>query len=174
MKKQVISFSGAGIFIMALSIGLANAAPIDLSNWEQWGDSKAGNWVVSSDHTSVTQTINGDPTYFVSDQNYLNTTFKGSFGVNTSNDDDFIGFIFGATLGATDKAHFYLFDWKQDTQKWNGKDGHEGFTLSVIDDTADDGINADFWGHSGDDLTVLATDYGSNKGWDDNTSYNFY
>jgi len=168
MKKQLCCIVGMGILAIGSTYGQANAAPIDLSTWEQWGDLSAGNWVVSADHTTVTQTINGQPTYFVSDQNYLNTTFEGSFGVHTTSDDDFIGFIFGAA----DDSHFYLFDWKQADQYWSGN-GYEGFTLSRIDDTAGDGVDADFWGHSGDDLTVLATDYGSDKGWADNTDYNF-
>jgi len=113
MKKQLFAGLSAGIFAICLA-GMANAAPIDLSSWTQWGSPSDGNWQVSSDHTSVLQTINGDPTYFVSSANYSNTTFNGSFGVETTGDDDYIGFIFGAT----DSDHFFLFDWKQYEQNW--------------------------------------------------------
>ena len=162
MEKRLLVGLGAGIFALCLT-GMANAAPIDLSSWSQWGPANNGNWQVSADHTNVLQTINGNPTYFVSSVDYSNTTFNGSFGVETTGDDDFIGFIFGAT----DSNNFFLFDWKQNTQTWSGT-GEEGFTLSRVH-----GTDVNFWDHSGADIDVLDTDYGSTKGWADNTSYGF-
>jgi len=159
MEKRLLVGLGTGIFALCLT-GMANAAPIDLSSWSQWGPSSNGNWEVSADHTNVLQKINGDPTYFVSSADYSNTTFNGSFGVETTGDDDFIGFIFGAT----DSNNFFLFDWKQADQ-WGAS---EGFTLSQVS-----GTDVDFWNHTGSDITVLETDYGSTKGWADNTVYDF-
>ncbi|MBN2866808.1 MAG: PEP-CTERM sorting domain-containing protein [Thiotrichales bacterium] len=151
------------IIVGLLSAPSVQAAAIDLNTWNQEGASSAGNWVVSSDGSSVNQTINGEPTYFVSDTNYINKDFDGSFEVQTTSDDDFIGFVFGWN-GTND---YYLFDWKQTEQDYRGL-GQEGFTLSRIT-----GSDVELWDHSGTDIQVLATDYGTGKGWADNTMYDF-
>lgn len=150
--------------ILAASTTSANAAiAIDLNDWSQQGVLSNGNWVVATDGSSVLQTINGNPTYFVSDSDYINTVFDGAFKVQTSTDDDFIGFVFGWN-GTED---FYLFDWKQANQSIGGY-GYEGFTLSKIS-----GTDVNFWNHSGTDIAVLATDYSTTNGWADNTLYDF-
>src|SRR5690554_3436137 len=82
----------AGLYATTAS---AVPVPIDLNTWTEEGAPSNGNWVVSGDGSSVNQTINGDPTFFVSPNNFLNTAFDGSFSVNTTGDDDFIGFVFG-------------------------------------------------------------------------------
>lgn len=170
----------AAWLLATLSTG-AFAAPIDLNTWSQQGDSENGRWNVSADGSSVLQTINGDPTFFVSDTNYLNTQFDGSFRVNTNSDNDFIGFVFGyqAPLGAgadTQTFDMFLFDWKQGNQGT----ASEGFTLSYINGavTADDNTAGAFWGKdaatTGDsDINVIGTDFGVDRGWASNTSYDF-
>ncbi|MBN2809918.1 MAG: PEP-CTERM sorting domain-containing protein [Deltaproteobacteria bacterium] len=156
MKKIVF----ATIMLFWLN-SLTFAAAINLSSWTASGD---GTWVLSGDAASVLQTKNGEPTYFVSDTNYINTLFDGSFGVETSSDDDFIGFVFGYT-GPTD---YILFDWKQAAQTTSNGTAAEGFTLSQIT-----GSDVNLWGHAGADISVLDTLYGSDKGWADNTVYDF-
>ena len=44
--------------------------------------------------------------------NLSDAQMEGTWRVNTSNDDDFIGFVFGYQ----NSQHFYLFDWKQADQ----------------------------------------------------------
>lgn len=137
-----------------------NATPIDLSNWTE---TPGGDWTLAADGSSVFQSTNGQPTYFLSESNYINTEFNGTFGVETSSDDDYIGFVFGYN----NSDDYLLFDWKQGEQS----SAYSGFTLSQIS-----GSHVDLWGHSGSDLTVLASDYttrDSFKGWLDNTRYNF-
>lgn len=136
---------------------IANAGLIDLNSWTA---TSGGTWNVQGGGTSVLQTTNGQPTFFLSDSNYINTIFDGTFGVETSSDDDFIGFAFGYA-NSTD---FLLFDWKQGNQTT----AQSGFTLSKIS-----GSDVDYWGHTGSDITVLASDYVGNNGWADNTVYDF-
>ncbi len=163
MNKKSVSFLAGGLCLIGFS-GAAYAAPIDLSGWTALGD---GNWIVSADSTEVTQTKNGNPTYFLSDNNYLNHKFAGTFHVAQSWDNDFLGFVFGWE----DSEHYYLFDWKKEKQFWSSSgegEAEEGFTLAHIS-----GTDVDYWNHKGDDIDVLATDYGDDKGWENNVVYNF-
>ena len=68
--------------------------PIFLDGWTQEGVSSAGTWEIAADGLSVVQTTNGDPTFFVSPNDYDNHTIFGSWDVSSS-DDDYIGFVFG-------------------------------------------------------------------------------
>ncbi|KHE93005.1 MAG: PEP-CTERM sorting domain-containing protein [Candidatus Scalindua rubra] len=160
MRKSLLILVSVVCFFGAAS--MTTAAPIDLGSWTQEGPQANGNWVLQSGNTEVLQTINGNPTYFVSDTNYINTQFDGSFGVETTFDDDYIGFVFGYNS----QSDFLLFDWKQANQPGGAL---EGFTLSRISGTAD----VDFWDHTGTDIAVLATDYSTTNGWADNTVYAF-
>ena len=154
MKKTLFF----GIVFMLLS-SMAFAAPIDLrAGWEA---TAGGTWTVASDGSNVLQTVNGHPTVFYSATQYIDTTFDGSFGVETRDDDDFIGFVFGYN-GPSD---YLLFDWKQKNQST----ALEGFTLSKIS-----GTTVDFWAHTGADITVLGTSYSTTSGWADYTSYDFH
>jgi len=150
----------------------ALADPIDLSGWSAvviYNDGTSAHsspiWTVGSGGNSVTQSVNGDPSAFLSDQAWANTVFNGNFKVNTTGDDDYIGFVFGYS----DSEDYYLFDWKQHNQYWKpGGQGHEGFTLSHIT-----GSDINLWDHSGNDINVIADDYSQTNGWEDNTSYQF-
>jgi hypothetical protein len=157
-------FLSATFFSCSLS---AFADPVDLSGWSPvilLDDSHLSpTWTISPAGYSVTQSKNGDASVFLSDQTWTNTVFDGNFKVNTTGDDDYIGFVFGYTSS----NDYYLFDWKQNSQNWHGQ-GNEGFTLSHIT-----GNDINLWGHSGNDLAVIDTDYSSTNGWADNTSYQF-
>lgn len=153
---------------LMFSASVAYAGAIDLNTWNQAGSSN-GNWNVAADGTSVLQTINGNPTFFISDDSFINNQFTGTFGVETEDDDDFIGFVFGYN-GLDD---FYLFDWKQSTQDYSNNIGSAGFTLSKISAGADVTNLDSLWGHTGNGIDVLATDYGDDRGWTDNTTYDF-
>ncbi|OEU53632.1 MAG: hypothetical protein BA871_02970 [Desulfuromonadales bacterium C00003096] len=154
------------LLLIMMFLGLnswALAAPIDLTGWTPY---PGGTWNVSADGSSVLQTTNGQPTYFVSTANYIDTQFKGSFGVETTSDDDFIGFVFGFN-GFDD---YLLFDWKQGRQSYTGF-ASDGYTLSKIT-----GSGVNLWDHTGSDIQVLDTSYGAvvnDVGWADNTVYDF-
>jgi hypothetical protein len=161
MNKKMFKTVVASLILSASSYTYAGL--IDLSTWTP---TSGGTWNVQNGGTSVLQTTNGNPTYFLSDTNYINTQFDGSFGVETTGDDDFIGF----TFGYNNSNDFLLFDWKQGNQNYAGY-APSGFTLSKIS-----GSNVNYWDHSGADITVLATDYvgnNGNNGWADNTVYGF-
>jgi len=154
-------FKAAAASLVLLTSSFSYAGIIDLSSWTP---TPGGSWNVQGGGTSVLQTVNGDPTYFLSDTNYINTQFDGSFGVETTSDDDFIGFVFGYN----NSNDFLLFDWKQGNQTWNGDQALSGYTLSKIS-----GSDVNYWDHTGADIAVLASNYAGNNGWVDNTTYNF-
>lgn len=150
--------------------GPAWSAAIDLTTWAKQGPAANGTWTVAPDGASVFQSINGNPTFFVSPNNFINTTFQGKFGVETTGDDDFIGFIFGSTAPVTaTTSNMFLFDWKQLLQSGS----QPGFTLSKVTG----GANSIPFGNHHIDATgydVLATNTGAGKGWADNTVYDFF
>ena len=145
----------AGLVLSVTSI--ANAGLIDLSSWTA---TSGGTWNVDAGNTSVYQTTNGNPTFFLSDTNYINTQFDGTFGVTPGWDDDYIGFVFGYN----NSNDYLLFDWKQADQGA----ANSGFTLSRIT-----GSNVNLWDHTGADISVLASNYTGNNGWVDGVTYNF-
>ena len=96
--------------------------PVDLKSWTAVNYSYPLNkqsyakWEVSADGQSVTQTVNADPSVFVSDHDLGRATLSGTWLVQTRDDDDFIGFVFGYQ----DPGRFYLFDWKRNSQQDSG------------------------------------------------------
>ena len=169
MKKKLVAGLVSGLLILGI-VGMSHANPIDLSTWTQEGPTANGTWTVAPDGSSVVQSINGDPTYFVSDTSYINREFKGGFGQEGGAgawDNDYIGFVFGWN-GIDD---YYLFDWKQGDQSHAWGEAYEGFTLSRI--SGGTAINDNLWDHTGPMVTVLDSSYSTTSGWVDNTVYDF-
>ncbi len=176
----IISISTTGVLA-------ASVVPIDLSNWSKKSFTNRGIWKVQDGGNTVSQRSNGAPTFFVSPNDFLNTTIKGKFKVQTSSDNDFIGFVFGYQnlQENTSDFDFLLFDWKQSSQTAGGHKAEEGFTLSLVEDAPinNSGKTATsfdltwaktpFWNHTDPSMTILGTDYGSTRGWADNTEYDF-
>ncbi len=173
----------ASLFTLALAVPTLAQVPVDLNTWSKQGDPSDGTWTVSSDGTTVLQSINGDPTFFVSPSDLFNDTITGTFGVESTGDDDYIGFVFGyqsplgAGPGTYNDYEFFLFDWKQGNQSFGGGFAAEGFTLSKVDSVITnpgDGTQP-FWDHEDapPGFDVIATDYGTDRGWDDNQVYTF-
>ena len=167
MSQKTIAL--AATFAAFAFAGSASAASLDLSGFTAYSAGSA-NWNVAGDNLSVTQTVNGASTAFVSADSFINSSFEGSFRVNTTSDDDYIGFVFG--FGADASAPFYLFDWKQLDQSSSS----DGFTRSRVTG----GLGAIPFGSHQVDATgydVLASDVDVStadpKGWQDNTTYDF-
>ncbi|MFT7461111.1 MAG: hypothetical protein ACI909_003805 [Planctomycetota bacterium] len=170
--------------ILFLMPGLTvNAAPIDLSSWSALtldfgGGQPAGSWSLGSGNTSVTQTINADPSFFLNNLNQTSYSIDGTWQVNTTSDDDFMGFVFGYQ----NSSNFYLFDWKQNTQNnvYDGADATEGMTIKKMTGGTGDGLVdlslAEFWENNVNlgDMTVLAQNHGTTMGWADNVTYDFH
>lgn len=161
--------------ITLLSATAGAATPVDLNTWSQKGAGNA-NWTVQNGGDSVFQTVNTNlPTYYVSPNTFFNTTIQGSFGVETTSDDDFIGFVFGWNEpgdNSTD-ASFYHLNWKQGTQSSTER----GFRLAKVN-----GTNTPPFGNAENDslpnydVLAINTDIGpggATLGWADNTSYDF-
>jgi hypothetical protein len=177
-----------GLVVLMAACGLAGTAtaavvPVDLRTWSERGNAGNGTWTVAADGSSVTQSINGDPTFFVSPTNLINTAIRGQITVTGGGDDDFVGFVFGFSAPAGNAAsgensqNYVLFDWKQGDQSSGSFLAREGFSLNRVNGTI---APADyvryFWGHTdanGAPFDVLATDFGSTRGWALNTTYDF-
>lgn len=176
MKLRTITRASllAMTFTAAAAAGAAEV-PINLSSWEKRGVAGNGNWVVAADGNSVLQTINGDPTFFVSPTDQINTTLRGKIKVETTSDNDYIGFVFGfqGPVSTGTDMDFLLFDWKQGNQTG----ATEGFGLARVQGNIPNAV-ADpvFWDRV-DNPTYgydnLATLYGDDKGWEDNVEYDF-
>ncbi|MEL6546680.1 MAG: VWD domain-containing protein, partial [Myxococcota bacterium] len=147
------------------------STPIFLDGWTVEGDSGNGTWTVATDGRSVVQSRNGDPTFFVSPEDYFDQTIRGRIESGGS-DDDYVGFVFGYSAPIdepTDNYATYLLAWKGATQSG----AQEGFTLARLDGTITN-FDPGFWQQTNSTgYTVLATDYGSGRGWDPNTPYDF-
>ena len=177
-RLKTVNYLLTLLLLGAINTG-ATHGQIDLRDWNQEGPSGAGNWNVAGDGTDVFQTTNGAPTFFVSPNEFINTTVTGRFGVETTSDDDFIGFVFGyrspiSANGDPDlSAEFILFDWKQNAQSG----APEGFWLGKVSGTQNGvaGIGNQLWPKIGDsNLEVLS--FGTplvNDGWQDNVVYEF-
>ncbi|MEN8898698.1 MAG: putative Ig domain-containing protein, partial [Nonlabens sp.] len=163
---------------------VACTIPISLTNWIQEGDLSNGSWTLSNEDPSgsgefftVTQGTNSDPTYYVSQENYINTSIQGQFGVFTTSDDDFFGFVLGyqgPTAAAPNNYKMLLFDWKQATQTASGQGtAPEGMRLIRYDgEISPSEVPNAFWGVDHPNAEVLASNT-SVGGWSDNTWYNF-
>ncbi len=159
--------------------GTAISDPIDLSSWyavaldlPNGHSNNGGNWVLSNNNETVTQTVNADPSFYLNNINQTNYEMDGSWKVKTYADNDFIGFVFGYQ----NSVNYYIFDWKQTQQGAYGVTAQEGFTVRKIEAAnVSDLTNQDFWSsenttHS----TILATSYSDQSGWKTNTLYNFH
>ena len=107
---------------------------------------------------------------------YLNDTVlpesvvvTGRFSVETSADDDLIGFVFGWQ----DPEHFYLLDWKQTDQSDRSCGlAEEGATLKVASSVTTLDDCTDFWRSAGTDRVKPIVPVNRNtKGWDDRVVY---
>ncbi|MCX4030000.1 hypothetical protein H0A36_01975 [Endozoicomonas sp. SM1973] len=87
------------LFIAALPLCQVQAKLLDLSSWTpnayNLGGQPVANWSLSADKTSVTQTINADPSMYLNNLNQTNYQLRGSWRTDDRNDDDFMGFVFG-------------------------------------------------------------------------------
>lgn len=164
--------TGIAAVASILAVSAAQAAPTDLSTWTAEGP---GNWVRAGDNNSVNQTVNGSPTVFYSDFNGQGRSLSGTIRVNTTSDDDFIGFVLGYDAGelAAGSTDFLLIDWKQANQGSYGGTALEGLAISRVTGGLPDASGA-WWHDSSAGVTELAraSSLGS-TGWADNTTYTF-
>lgn len=174
LKKTLLAASA-----LALTLPLAaQAGTVDLSSWIEngfKGNNGAGTWNVQGvNNNSVLQTRNGDPTvFFKPGANAQGTALKGSIKVETTGDDDFIGFVLGYQDGELNSANadFWLIDWKQGNQSGAAR----GLALSHVmgDIQGGPAAGSTFWPHSGYVSEVQRATNLGDTGWADNTEYEF-
>lgn len=109
MSEKTLMLSAAVAASMLAALPAQAAAPVDLSTWTVEG---TGTWNVQPGNDSVIQTVNGNPTVFYSDFNSFGNQLSGTIRVNTTGDDDFIGFVVGFNPGDLTAAssNFLLID----------------------------------------------------------------
>ena len=157
------------------------AVEIDFNEWSEVGPSGNGDWSPSSNGESVFQSVNGNPTFFVSPSEFMNVRITGSIQVEESTfDDDFVGFVFSAlspttsTGSSSTNLDLWLLDWKSGFQST----ADEGFSLIRINDTFDFSVNEEFmpyfWTHGNSDgFDVKEEVYGTGLGWIPGQLHNF-
>jgi gliding motility-associated-like protein len=148
---------------------------IDFNTWNQAGYTANGSWVVQNGGSQVHQTINGNPTFYLSPFKLICVRITGDFKT-TDNDDDFMGFVFSFLnpLGQSDNYDGWLFDWKQVAQTSGGYNGQRGKALSRMYGTIpSSAYTQTFWGHQNTpEFTVAQNDFGG-AGWVKNQTHQF-
>ncbi len=136
---------------------------VDFNTWIKGGQPGNGNWVVQNGGSQVHQTINGDPTFFVSPFNLMNVHVSGDFK-STDTDDDYMGFVFSFLnpLTQVDSFDCWLFDWKQAQQNA----APSGMSLDRVNGVVPNALyNTTFWNHQNTpEFTVVQNNFGSG-GW---------
>lgn len=174
------TFKSLALVSLLTAAAGANAAALDLSGWSPLtltytGGQPAGNWVLESGNTAVKQTVNADPSFYLNNLNQTSYKMEGSWQVQSSSDDDYMGFVFGYQ----NSSNFYLFDWKQGTQGYVGRTAAEGMTIKKFAGATGNGLNdlslEEFWENQVNfgNMSVLATNHSGTAGWADNALYDF-
>jgi len=174
--------------ILANPVELSEVEFADMNAWNKRGPANQSNWTVLTGGRTVKQTVNGQPSFFVTTKDYINVTIMGTIEVDTNNDDDMIGVVVGYqnpnSAPATNTALDYemvLFDWKQASQSFSGVTSFEGITLGYLNGNMNtDNDDKDyFWIHENQttvpttgSFNLLLSDY-TYAGWKDKTQYSF-
>ncbi len=161
MSKYLVFFT-----LLAIPFSSVFALEINLNNFVQEGPAANGTWAVSADGSNVFQSINGNPTFFVGPDVFINKEVTGKLRVEAGGgDDDFIGFVFG--FGNSDADSFFLFSWKQGLQSG----APAGFVLS---DVSGGSTSIPFGNNQLDaaNYDALATNL-DHGGWQNNVEYTF-
>jgi len=149
------------------------AAPVDLSSWTANG---SGNWTLQSGNNAVNQSLNSDPSVFHNGKNSQGLKLSGEITVQTTSDDDYIGFVLGYNEGNINNSpvDYLLIDWKQSDQGgFFGGTALAGLAISRVTAELDDASGA--WLHdSSDGVQELQRSVNLGRtGWVDNTTYEF-
>lgn len=156
----------------------AGGVPVDLSPWIGDGAS----WSLSAGNNTASQLSNSPTSVLSTGENDLGKRFRGTLGVNSTSDDDFIGFVLGYNPGdisvgtGNTNVDYLLVDWKQSNQG----DAERGMAVSTVSDNiyviGDSGTittASDAWKHSGAVTEIERANTLGDTGWADNTSYTF-
>ncbi|MFD2530816.1 MBG domain-containing protein, partial [Polaribacter marinaquae] len=174
------------VFISLVNVNdLYAQTQVSFSNWVKRGASANGDWEYDSANEKLTQKINGSPTFYVSNDNYINKSVEGRFKVATTGDDDFAGFVLGFESAVDDSGtenKFLLIDWKQGNQTVSPEGtANAEIRLSYFDTTQNE--NTIFWETQTANSTwgniavyepsASFSGVNSSGGWVDNFTYKF-
>ncbi|NVB43255.1 hypothetical protein G6O69_35855 [Pseudenhygromyxa sp. WMMC2535] len=122
----------------------------------------------SADGTQTCTESNSDPTAFVCPIVHQEVRITGKMVVNTTDDDDVIGFVWGWQ----NSDQFYLLSWKQTYQNWFGCDGNAGITVKLFD-RQEDYTDADFGcdTDTANTTVLMQPAETTTTGWIDNREY---
>jgi choice-of-anchor A domain-containing protein len=158
---------------------LCTDANFSLAYTERWSGVNAPlpGWTLSSDRLTVRQTTNSVPAVYMSTLPAVGATLIFDLAVETSSDDDFIGWVVGFDQGDTTnpQASYMLFDWKQADQSLDSRTlGLAGLAMSRVNGavipSGPDGW-APFWSHSGAISELARARNLGRTGWRDFTTY---
>ena len=132
-------------------------------------------WVIRNDGKEIHQLLNSDPGIAVSQVRLGAIDFSGTLFVDTDQDDDYVGFIFGYQ----DASKFYAVMWKQVNQTYwhqypSRAQGQAGIQIKAINSKTGVGphLRNALW-HTGDtrDEARLLWHDTKYRGWKDRTAY---
>ena len=166
-------------------IAVSSTQTIDLRKWSvlDYSNGAAGNWVVTPDGQSVTQTINGQTTFLAADSDFIDRQFIGRIRIGNDGDHDLVGLVFGLQTdpGSGKPNNYYVLGWigPQVSEGSFGSPQNTGFRLIKLTNTAvlaENAVNDILWnGTSGPNSQVLSSNVGSESlGYAYNTDYNFF
>ncbi|XP_063594893.1 cartilage oligomeric matrix protein-like [Penaeus indicus] len=125
-------------------------------------------WVVYDDGAEIHQTVNSDPALAIGDHVMIDVDFDGTFFIEDTSDDDFVGFVFGYQSN----ARFYVVAWKKGPQNWFNQ-AERGVTLKLVDSATGPGsaLRDALWltGSTPNQATLLWHD--GSIGWTPNVAY---
>jgi choice-of-anchor A domain-containing protein len=157
---------------------LCTDANFSLAYTERWPEVVAPDpaWSLSADRLTVRQATNSHPAVYMSNLPAVGATLVFDLAVESSDDDDFIGWVVGFEQGdkTNPQAEFMLFDWKQGDQLLGSDLGRAGLAMSrvtgVVQPAGQDGW-APFWTHSGAISEEARAIHRGRSGWTDYTVY---
>jgi hypothetical protein len=144
--------------------------PVDLSAWSvvqyELNNQGDASWQIDPTGIEVVQAVNADASILLSDFDLVSDRIEGTWRVDTTSDDDFMGFVFGHQ----DDQHFYLFDWKKSSQNHRGL-AQVGMTVKVVE--ADSALTGfDLWPSAGNGERVRPL-YANSVPWVSFVEYEF-
>ncbi|MEC8422192.1 MAG: hypothetical protein VX000_00370, partial [Myxococcota bacterium] len=132
-------------------------------------------WSLSSDRLTVTQSLNADAAVYMSNLPATGTEISVDLTVNTTGDDDFIGFVLGYESGenASSSGDWLLFDWKQGDQDNGCSSGADGGGASGTRLSRVSGVvgGRDMWCHEGAVSELASGSRFGSTGWSDHQTY---
>lgn len=177
MKSHQTFSVVSAIFTLAFSHTAVAATSVNLSSWLIDGN---GSWSFNSTNApndSADQALNSIPTVLFNNIDSQGLSLAGTIEVQTTADDDFIGFVLGYDdndlFGTNATTDYILVDWKQTQQAGQPP----GMRMSRVTGgpIAAHGTDTsgDAWTHTGFVNTIATASTLGNIGWADHTQYLF-